>query len=185
MIEHPRRSIYYWKCDRPAAFHGTAERTGRPEIEQQLHAELARHFHGEPLALSPAGGQGNHITYRATIGETAAFVRIEDGPERDDYIEVESHLLDEVRGLGLPTPRVLAVDASRARVPFAWQVLENVPHPDLNTHFKNGILDVAAVAHEIGAAVARWQTIQPAGFGPFDTAMLRHEGRLEGYHTNY
>ncbi|MEO6751495.1 MAG: phosphotransferase, partial [Chthoniobacteraceae bacterium] len=42
-----------------------------------------------------------------------------------------------------------------------------------------------AVAHEIGAAVARWQTIQPAGFGPFDTAMLRHEGRLEGYHTNY
>ncbi|MFZ4764780.1 MAG: phosphotransferase family protein [Roseimicrobium sp.] len=185
MTEHPRRSIYYWKCDRPAAFHGTAEHGARPDIEQQLHAELTARFSREALTLTSAGGQGNHITFRATLGKTDAFVRIEDGPEHDDYIEVESHLLGEVRTHGLPTPRVLAVDASRARVPFAWQVLENVPLPDLNAHFKNGTLDVAAVAHEIGAAVARWQAIQPDGFGPFDGETLRNSGRLTGFHAHY
>ncbi|MEY4200863.1 MAG: hypothetical protein RLZZ265_2603, partial [Verrucomicrobiota bacterium] len=32
-----RRNIHYWKCDRPAAFHGTQTR-GEPDarIEQQL-----------------------------------------------------------------------------------------------------------------------------------------------------
>ena len=93
MGEHPRLSIYYWKCDRPAAFHGTEERTERSELEPQLHAALVAHFHGEAISLSPAGGQGNHITFRAKIGEADAFVRIEDGPERDDYIEVESHVI--------------------------------------------------------------------------------------------
>ncbi len=185
MTEHPRRSIYYWKCDRPAAFHGTAERDARPDIEQMLRAELAVRFPGRVLTLSPAGGQGNHLTFRATLGEVDAFVRIEDGPEHDDYVEVESHLLGEVRALGLPTPRVLAVDASRARVPFAWQVLENIPHHDLNTHFKNGTLEVATVAHEIGAAVARWQGIQPDGFGPFDGEALRSTGRLVSFHARY
>lgn len=185
MTDHPRRGIYYWKCDRTAAFHGTGERGARNDVEQMLRAELSARFPGQPLAISPAGGQGNHITCHATIGEVDAFVRIEDGPEHDDYIEVESHLLGEVRALGLPTPRVLAVDASRSRVPFAWQVLENIPHPDLNTYFKKGTLDVAPVAHGIGAAVARWQAIQADGFGPFDGDVLRSAGRLAGCHTAY
>lgn len=185
ITENPRREIYYWKCDRPAAFHGTEERDARPEIEHQLRSELAAHFPGRPLTLSPAGGQGNHITFRATIGEVEGFVRIEDGPERDDYIEVESHVLAEVRALGLPAPRVFAVDASRRRVPFAWQILENIPHPDLNALLKSRALDLTLVAHEIGASVARWQSIHPDGFGPFDTELLRREPRLAGYHAHY
>ena len=185
MSEHPRRRIYYWKCDRPAAFHGTAERDARSDLEPQLRSELAAHFSREAITLSPAGGQGNHITFLAKIGGVDAFVRIEDGPERDDYIEVESHLLGEVRALGVPTPRVLGVEARRARVPFAWQVLENIPHPDLNTHFKNRTLDVATIAHAIGAAVGRWQAVQPDGFGPFDPAILSSEKRLQGFHANY
>jgi hypothetical protein len=185
MKENPRSAIYYWKCDRPAAYHGTAERDARPDIEQMIRAELGARFPAQPLEVSPAGGQGNHITFRATIGGESAFVRIDDGEDRDDYIQVESHLLGEVRALGVPTPRVLAVDASRARVPFAWQVLEDIPHPDLNKHFKSGALDVTAVSHEIGAAVARWQAIQPGGFGPFDGEVLQSAGHLTGYHGSY
>lgn len=180
-----RRGIYYWKCDRAAAFHGTAERDARADLSEQLHAELALHFPGEPIALTPAGGQGNHITFRARIGARETFVRIEDGPERDDYIEVESHVLGQVRALGVATPQVFAVDASRERVPFAWQVLESIPHPDLNSVLKRGALDLASVAEDIGAAVGRWQALQPDGFGPFDPARLREEGRLAGFHPSY
>ena len=41
------------------------------------------------------------------------------------------------------------------------------------------------MAGSIGAAVARWQAVQPPGFGPFDPAVLRRENRLEGFHPRY
>lgn len=182
---HPRRSIHYWKCDRPAAFHGTTERAEAGAYESQL-AEVLRKWRPEQtLALQPAGGQGNHITWRATAKGTDYFVRIEDGPERDDYIEVESRILAEVRGLGVPTPRVFGVDASRKHAPFAWQVLEHIACPDLNQIHKEGRLNLAKAAGEIGAAAARWQNVTTPGFGPFDPAVLRSEDRLEGFHPRY
>jgi fructosamine-3-kinase len=90
-----------------------------------------------------------------------------------------------VRALGLPAPRVLAVDASRQRVPFAWQVMECIAAPDINQLHKQGRLDLPRCAEEIGAAVARWQNITPPGFGPFDPAVLRSEDRLHGFHARY
>ncbi|HYI28265.1 MAG TPA: aminoglycoside phosphotransferase family protein, partial [Bradyrhizobium sp.] len=91
----------------------------------------------------------------------------------------------EVRALGLPAPRVMAIDASRQRVPFAWQVMDCVAAPDLNQLHKQGRLDLACCAGEIGEAVARWQTIAPPSFGPFDPAVLRGEDRLQGFHPLY
>jgi aminoglycoside phosphotransferase (APT) family kinase protein len=182
---HPRRAIYYWKCDRPAAFHGTDETFRRDTSEHLLAEVLRERFPDQPVALRPAAGQGNHITWLAAVDGTELFVRIEDGPERDDYIEVESRVLEEVRALGVPAPRVHGVDASRLRVPFAWQLLDNIACPDLNQLFKAGRLDAANVARSIGAAVARWQAVRPPGFGPFDAAVLRREKRLQGYHRRY
>jgi fructosamine-3-kinase len=50
-------------------------------------------------------------------------------------------------------------------VPFAWQVLERIPEPDLNHWWKRGELVVDKVAFQMGAAIARWQTISCEGFG--------------------
>lgn len=176
-----RRDIYYWKCDRPAAFHGTDDRRPQAELEAALHDALAAHFDERDLSLVPGGGQGNHLTFRTRLAGEEVFIRVEDGPERDDHMAAESRVMAEVRALGVPVPRVLAFDASRQRVPFAWQVLEHIPHPDLNELHKRGALDLAAVAHDIGAAVARWQSIAPRGFGPLDPA----QDHLESYHANY
>ena len=180
-----RRSIYYWKCDRPAAFHGTGDDAHNSALESQLREVLHERFPSQRLVLWPAGGQGNHVTYRATLGDTECFVRLEDGPERDDYMEVEARVLADVRALGIAAPQVLAVDANRRRVPFAWQVLEFIDCPDLNQFYKQGTLDLAHAAREIGTTVARWQAVQPRGFGPFDAELLRLEDRLEGYHSRY
>jgi aminoglycoside phosphotransferase (APT) family kinase protein len=180
-----RRGIYYWKCDRAAAFHGTAPRSGEEEIEEPLREAIAEAFLGKSLSLKRRTSQGNHLTWLATIAGEECFVRVEDGPERDDYLEVESHVLGKVARAGVPVPRVLAVDATRAGVPFAWQVLENSPHPDLNSHFKRGALHLHEVAEKIGTAVARWQAIEPAGFGPFRTEELRRTGSLIGFHRRY
>ncbi len=179
MTASPRRDIYYWKCDRPAAFHGTHERArDDASITGPLLEVLRCSFPRNHVVLRPASSQGNHLTFIATIDGQERFVRVEDGPEADDYLEVESRVMTAVRGLGLPVPEILAVDASRKAVPFAWQVMEKVPFPDLNQHYKSGRLDLPAVAEKIGAAVATWQSLPVSGFGPFD-------GGLRGFHRTY
>jgi len=186
-VRHPRQDIYYWKCDRPAAFHGLQGQGGEPLSGEQtdaLAAVLAGTL-GGPVELHPGGGQGNHQTFRAKLGSKEVFVRVENGPEADDYMEVEAYLLREIARLGVPAPAVLAVDASRRRLPFAWQVLEYIPDPDLNRLYKEGRLNVPAVMFDIGAAIARWQAVVTTGYGPFDLSVLLGTGRLRGYHGGY
>ena len=181
-----RTGIYYWKCDRAAAFHGTeAVRPENPLLEAQLRRALEKRFPDTPITLNPADGQGNHRTFRLTLGGQDAFVRTEDGPERDNYFDVESVITSELRERKIPAPRVLACDCNRTDTPFAWQVLDYVPHPDLNQHQKRGTLALDEIAGPIGEAVARWQDIRPSGFGPFSAAEAHMHGTLTGLHASY
>ncbi|MBE2284030.1 MAG: aminoglycoside phosphotransferase family protein [Prosthecobacter sp.] len=174
-----RRDIYYWKCDRTAAFHGTQSRgEADANLAAQLEKELCRHFDTKNVVLSPGAGQGNHLTWNAEVDGKPLFVRVENGPEKDAHLAVESALLDRVRAAGVVTPRVFGCDASRIRVSFAWQALERVSVPDLNHWFKQGTLEVPKIAFEIGAAVAKWQAITLEGFGVLDE-------QLRGYRTTY
>lgn len=174
-----RSDIYYWKCDRPAAFHGTQTR-GAPDaqVEQQLAEALKTHFSAKHLVLSPGAGQGNHLTWNAELDGMELFVRVENGPEKDGHLAIESALLDRVRDAGVPTPQVHGCDATRSHVPFAWQALQRVDAPDLNQWFKQGQLDTPHIAFEIGAAIAKWQAFTFSGYGPLDE-------NLRGYHPDY
>lgn len=183
-----RRDIYYWKCDRPAAFYGTAQGAARrspPEMLALLRGVLARFFGRAPEELRDGGGQGNHQTFVATVGGQEYFVRIEDGPERDDYLAVESFVMGKVQALGVPTPRVIAIDATRREVPFAWQILELVRDPDLNRHFKAGTLATPEVAEQLGRLIATWQLVPVEEFGPFEVGRVQAELRLRGLHATY
>ncbi len=174
-----RRDIYYWKCDRPAAFHGTQERgVADAQMEQQLRAALSQHFATSRVDLKATASQGNHLTWNAEVDGVAMFIRVENGPEKDGHLAVESAVLDRVRSIGVPTPRVHGCDATHSQVPFAWQALERIAHPDLNHCHKLANLDVPRIAFDIGEAIATWQKIRSQGFGPFDVT-------LEGCHRDY
>jgi fructosamine-3-kinase len=161
-----RRDIYYWKCDRSAAFHGTKSRgEADANLASELETELQRHFDTKNVVLSPGAGQGNHLTWNADVDGKPLFIRVENGAEKDGHLAVESALLDRVREAGVATPRVFGCDASRSRVSFAWQALERIEVPDLNQWFKQGTLEVPKIAFEIGVAVAKWQAITFEGFG--------------------
>jgi len=175
-----RQDIYYWKCDRPAAFHGTQARDGAAAIEAPLLGALRDHFGTSAITLAPGAGQGNHLTWNADVDGQALFIRVENGPEQDAQLAIESALLDQVRALGVVTPRVFGVDATRLRVPFAWQALERIDAPDLNHWHKQGTLDVPRIAFDIGAAVATWQQLTFPGFGP-----LHGKSTLQGWHARY
>ena len=172
-----RRDIYYWKCDRPAAFHGTQTRGEvNTKIESQLRESMQRELNAQVVELSPGVGQGNHLTWNADVDGHAMFVRVENGPEKDDHLAIESFVLDRVREIGVSTPQVFGCDTTRSHVPFAWQALERISAPDLNHWFKLGSLDVSGIAFAIGQAVAKWQTITLEGFGTLEWS-ARHESQ--------
>jgi len=174
-----RHDIYYWKCDRPNAFHGTQKRDAPDEkIEQELREALRLHFDAHEVRLQPAPSQGNHLTWNADVDGLPMFVRVEDGAERDDHLAIESAVMERVRAIGVPTPRVHGTDASRNKVSFAWQALELISAPDLNHWHKQGSLNADKIAFEIGVAVATWQQLVFPGYGPLDA-------NLQGYHASY
>jgi fructosamine-3-kinase len=174
-----RRDIYYWKCDRPAAFHGTQSRDMiNGEMQRQLQQALAKHFDENEVVLSPGVGQGNHLTWNAEMAGKSLFIRVENGPEKDAHLAIESTLLDRVRLAGVRTPLVFGFDVSRSSAPFAWQALERIPLADLNQAFKQGTLDKDRIAHQIGVAIADWQSIRLEGYGVLNDS-------LQGYRQSY
>lgn len=183
-----RKSIYYWKCDRPFAFYALVESGKKKEssnLEDSISSLLHRHFGSKEFSFLPSGGQGNHITYLVFFEGKTFFLRIEDGPEGDNYMGIEARIMDEVRASGVKTPKIFAVDSSRKNFPFAYQIMEFIDYPDLNSIYKMGKLDLLSVGVQIGENIARWQTIKPGGFGPFDPACMEEENRLKGLHGCY
>ena len=182
-----RAGIHYWKCDRPAALHGTMLGSGGrapAQLMASLAQELERRLGGPPWQLTPAAGQGNHLTFLADSGTRRYFLRAEDGPENDDYLVVESELMRRLRSQGIPVPVMHYCDASRSVLPVAFHLLDRIPEPDLNSHLKSGDLDLGKVLGDIGGWIARWQRCIPVqGFGPFDRAALEGEGVLSGLHS--
>ena len=182
-----RKNIYYWKSDRAYARGNVQERetSNFVELEQQLDNYLVSHFKKNLSELRLGGGQGDHITYLAVYPDQTYFVRVENGPEKDDYIDVESAVLRKVNEIGIPSPRLYHCDSSRSEVGFAIQVIEYINSKDLNVLEKNGQLDIINVAKDIGKYVAQWQSITPFKFGLFNRSELMARNRLEGYHNAY
>ena len=176
-----RHDIHSWKCDRPSAFQSRRPSAREAVIAGELADRLREHFGTAHVAVRPGGGQGSHLTWDAVVDGRAIFVRVEDGPEHDDHLAVESVILDRVRHAGVPTPQVVACDASRSRVTFAWQALERIAAPDLNHWFKAGTLDVPRIAFAIGAAIARWQDVAVDRFGILDASLRGGRGTYGEY----
>jgi len=203
--QRERDNIYYWKCDRAAPFHGTDGSGGDlVSMTEQLLTALQHRFPQYQLYIEVLNSQGNHRTFLLHIrhpddlGEktlkapshfpedlSIAFIRTEDGPEQDNYFAVEGVVTKAVRDCGVSVPRVWLSDCSRRELPYAWQILDYLPYPDLNQHYKEGNLDLFTVANKIGVAVAKWQEIRPNGFGPFSIAAAQSKQQLAGLHATY
>lgn len=183
-----RDQIYYWKCDRPFAFFAIGTPMAEPDLislESDLKDLLTTFFNGQTFVLRKASGQGNHLTYCAEQNGMTYFVRIENGPDEDDYMEVEAEIMRRIGELGLPVPKIYAVDATRSRYPFAYQIMEKLSYSDLNALYRAGSLHLSAVLMQLGRDMAHWQSIPLNGFGPFDIDHLRANRELVGLHADY
>jgi len=180
-----RFDIYYWKCDRAAAFHGTSDyERDQTELTAALGAELRARFGDAVDDLAVSVGQGNHRTFTATLEGRKVFIRTEDGVEGDNYFAVEAAATRLVAARGVPVAETLAYDCAR-RSGFAWQILPHLPYRDLNAYVKAGTLVWDGVAPAIGEAIARWQEVTAPGFGPFSAETARTTGELRALHPAY
>jgi fructosamine-3-kinase len=181
-----RERVYYWKCDRPQSFFALKPEDSHSEAMCSMVSRLLeRYFGTRDFTFQPAGGQGNHLTYSACHGGKHYFIRLENGPEKDDYMEVEAYLCTRVREEGIPTPEIYAVDASYSRYPFAYQIMEYEESADLNQLYKKGDLNIEAIMHQAGGYIARWQNISTENFGFFHTDCLRQKQCLKGLCNSY
>jgi len=182
-----RKNIYYWKSDRPYAMGNVQDhsKVDMSELGEQLHTYLTEYFRPGPFELRLGGGQGDHVTYLAIYPDQTYFIRIDNGPENDDYIDVESAVLQRINALGIPSPKLFHCDSTRIRFPFAIQIIEYINSKDLNEHEKNGDLDILTIAGFIGESVAKWQSITPSKYGLFDRSVLIEQEHLQGYHNTY
>jgi len=182
-----RKNIYYWKSDRQHTQGNTQDlnRSDILKLQEQLKEYLTAHFKTGLLKLSPAGGQGNHITLLAMYIDQTYFVRVENGPEKDDYMDIESAVLQKINHSGIPSPKLFHSDSSRQNVPFAIQVIEYIKSSDLNILEKKGELELIKIAMDIGKYIAKWQQITFPKFGLLNPLALSEKNILEGYHDTY
>ncbi len=111
---------------------------------------------------------------------------MEDSLDGDGHLAVESSVLQQVAQSGVRVPEVRLVDASRKKLPFAVQVIEHFPIPDLNTWHKMGGLDLLGVARQIGEAIGHWQRTPISNFGHFQPeAATGKPARLVGFYDDY
>jgi aminoglycoside phosphotransferase (APT) family kinase protein len=147
---------------------------------------VAREVTGEtPVSAERMTFGHNSVTYDVTLaGGGAVIVRTHARPETFTATE---HNLSVLAALGLPVPRVLASDLSRARHPFAYLMLEKIPGRDLRFELPTmSRAQMTRVAEQIVEFQSRAATLPPGdGFGyvrigargPFPTwkALLEHE----------
>ena len=175
-----RNNIYYWKCDRPSAFQSIQQKT-----EKEVDALLTDFFKSDAFDLSSGPGQGNHLTFIAVYRQKKYFIRLENGPEGDEYMEIEAEVMKRLQNHGVPTPRIYAVDSSRKCYPFAYQIMEYLEYTDINEIYKDNQLDVLPIMQTLGEYMARWQKLTFDGFGPFNIGAFRQTGELTGLHNRY
>ncbi|GAB2605760.1 aminoglycoside phosphotransferase family protein [Spirosoma areae] len=183
-----RETIYYWKCDRQSVlqpFRNTTKGGQEVDINSSVSTVLNKVFGSVPYSFRPLNSQGNHITYMIQSAGETFLLRIENGPEGDKYMEIETLILDIVRSVGVPTPKVYEFDVSRRNAPFSYQIMEYIHAKDLNILWKNEKIDLKDFGFTIGSYIAKWQQIQPSGFGLFNQEILSIENSLIGLHRTY
>ncbi len=183
-----RKGIYYWKCDRPSALQtppNQLESGKMSDLLPSIELLLKGIFGTRSFEVSAANGQGNHITYYVKEDERTYFLRIEAGAEGDNYMNVEARVLESVRLSGVAAPKVYAVDTSRMKCPFSYQLLEFIDYPDLNTLYKKDKFDINKLAGKIGKSIAIWQKITVKKFGFFDPSKLSEDRCLHGLDETY
>jgi aminoglycoside phosphotransferase (APT) family kinase protein len=168
-----RENIFYWKCDNAL----TAEDQKRLYLQSKYDSDMERiahdiatdFFHSAPDALQALGVEGNHFVYLVEKAGQKAILRTDDGRTQDDYLGVESRVMELARKNGIPVPELYGTDVSLTRFPVRFQLMEFVEAPSLATLAQQHAIDRHKIALECGRILGRLHSIPIPGYGFFRT----------------
>lgn len=173
-----RRALFYPKADLPIAdaVLRTLAESGNLGDLAPLVADLCREALGEaPASVTPLGEAGTfHRLYRAAApGGGAVIVRLNalSHLRRDFLMHLDAWAAEQLRGAGLPAPRVRAVDLSRSRCPYDFEVLDEAPGTPLKA-LDDDEERLRPLLYALGRFVARVHRVRTRGFGFFDVRPL-------------
>lgn len=131
---------------------------------------------GRVIAVEAMGG-GSSPVFQVDLADGGALVlktyaRPEKLPRREAYAA------GLVAPLGLPTTRYLAIDDTRAALPFVWALTNHLPGQPVAAF--QGEADSAELYRQMGGALRRLHSVALPGFGHFGTDRIERPVATNG-----
>jgi aminoglycoside phosphotransferase (APT) family kinase protein len=144
-----------------------------------LISDLIRHATGAiPLHLMPIPTVPDSIVYEAELPTTSVIFKAIDPDGRDpDGIGLEAWMCETVRALGVPAPRVLAVDTSRSLLPTSYFIMEKASGQPLSTL---PLAEQQPFLQQIGGYLRQIHAVQVEHFGRLDEQHYRQQHIVQG-----
>jgi aminoglycoside phosphotransferase (APT) family kinase protein len=158
-------------------------KTCNPKYAEQIPDLIRRATGQRPSRLIPIPTVPDTIVYAAELPSGAVIFKAIDPDGRDpDGIGLEAWMCERVRALGVPAPRVLAVDTSRSILPISYFIMEKARGQPLNTILA---AQQPAFLRQIGAYVRQIHTVHVEQFGRLDEQRYRQHGAIRGSHSTW
>jgi len=185
-----REDIYYWKCDNPTSLEEKQasyfrSKYDQPELANLVQAACTQALGSAPDTVTALRVDGNHLAFSVACGGRSLLFRADDGAGDDDYLLAEGALMALARGAGVPVPEVFCTDVSRRYCPWRFHLVAFCGDPSLNHLERDGQLDTAAIATDLGRLLRRLHRVQLDGFGFINTALLAADGTVRGLDRCY
>jgi len=137
---------------------------------------VAYHVGVRPRELREIPSYTDTIVYFARIQDKTLYFKAADpyGLDRS-RIEAEAWACTAAAGVGVPAPRIIALDSTRAQFPAPYLLMESVAgEPMSRAHLTPH--DLQRASREFGAVLRRLHSVEVEGFGPLSAS----EGDLHG-----
>lgn len=155
-------------------------KTCNTDLEAAVEDVLRRHLGCAPTKLIPIPTYPDSTVYEAQYPETSVIFKAIDPDGRDpDGIALEAWTCEKVCALGVPAPRVLAVDTSRDLFPGSYFLMEKANGFALDS-LKLTAEEQQHYVRLLGSYLRQIHAVKLGGFGWLDEAHFRQTGEVKG-----
>ncbi len=161
------------------------EKTCNTNYEASVVSVLRRHLKRAPAILTPIPTYPDTIVYEAQYPESPVIFKAIDPDGRDpDGIALEAWVCEKVCTLGVPGPRVLAVDTDRSLFPGSYFIMEKAKGRALDS-VQLTTKERQRYVRLLGSYLKKLHTVKLDGFGWLDEVHYRRTGEVKGQEATW
>lgn len=135
--------------------------------------------------VEPIDGSSGRLACRVVLDGRSLIFKSSTEPDDPIPVVAEAWGLEQARLIGVPGPRVIALDIERRRFPSDFLLLEEIPGADLSElmnprdyRFEDPV--TKSLLAQTGALLRRLHSRRTEGFGPIDPERL--QGKCSNWH---